>query len=179
MSIGAFFEGMMIAFAAEPARAVATPSPVPPPRVVMLHGEKVHELGFEHLASFPYTIVDAGTGATSAQIEQARTRDQVPAAVRAFDRVRVTLTGFMLPVQLENGRAKKLILMRDVSTCCYGATPSMNDYVIVTMKGEGVKPVQDIPVVFMGVLHVGERYENGYLVSLYELDAEKFLGPRK
>ncbi len=142
-------------------------------------GEKVSDVGFDRLAGFPYTIVDAGTGATPEQIAAARKKDQVPAAVRAFDAKRVAVTGIMLPLQMENGRARKLVLMRDVTTCCYGATPNMNDYVVVVMKGEGVPVTQDIPVVFVGTLHIAETYENGYLTSLYTLDGEKFLGPRK
>jgi hypothetical protein len=176
MYLGAFWESMLVAVVANPVPGAPTP---PPPPVVMIDGQPVQDLGFEHLSSFPYTIVDCGTGATTEQIDAARKNDQVPAAIRAFDSKRVALTGYMLPLQIENGRAKKLILMRDVTTCCYGATPNMNDYVVVTMKGEGVKAVQDIPVVLVGVLRVGEKYENGYLVSLYELEGEKFLGPKK
>ncbi len=136
-------------------------------------------IGFDRLSGFPYTIVDAGTGATTEQIAAAQKNDQLPAAIRALDGRRVAVTGFMLPVQMENGRARKLVLMRDVTTCCYGATPNMNDYVVVTMRGEGIKAVQDIPVVLIGVLHVAQTYENGYLVSLYTLDGEEYLGPRK
>jgi hypothetical protein len=160
------------------AGAAETPAP-PPPRSITVGSETALDVGFEHLASFPYVVTDAGTGATPAQIEGARRRDQVPPVVRALDGKRVTLSGYMLPLQMEKGRAKKFVLMRDVSTCCFGATPNMNDYVVVTMKGEGVPAVPDIPTAFLGVLHIGERYEGGYLVSLYDFDAEKSLGPRK
>jgi hypothetical protein len=161
------------------ATAPANPTAPPPtPRSIVLEGEHLLEVGFEQLASFPYTIVDAGTGATPAEIEAARKRDQVPATIRALDQKRVAITGFALPLQLENGRAKKLFLMRDVSTCCFGATPNTNDYVVVTMK-EGAKTVADIPIVLVGTLRIGERYEGGYLVSLYELEDAKYLGPRK
>jgi hypothetical protein len=33
--------------------------------------------------------------------------------------------------------------------------------------------------VLVGTLRIGERYEGGYLVSLYELEDAKYLGPRK
>ena len=181
MLTGACLESRFVSVAAAPLPASATPTnPVAPapPRTIVVDGEQVKEVGFEHLASFPYTIVDAGTGANADQIAAAAKRPQVPEGVRALDQARVALTGFMLPVQMEGGRARKFILMRDVSTCCYGATPNMNDYVVVTMKDAGVKAVQDVPIVVVGTLHVGERYENGYLVSLYELEGKKLLGPR-
>jgi hypothetical protein len=142
-------------------------------------GEKIPDVGFDRLAGYPFTIVDAGTGASAAEIEAAKKKDPAPPQVRALDGQRVAVTGYMLPLQLENGRVKKLVLMRDVTTCCYGATPNMNDYIVVTMNGEGFTPLQDIPVVLVGRLHVALTYENGYLVSLYTLDGEKYLGPRK
>ena len=54
----------------------------------------------------------------------------------------------------------------------------MNDYVVVTMKGEGVKAVQDVPVALIGVFHVAQKYENGYVTSLFQMDGEKFLGSK-
>lgn len=149
------------------------------PGVMRVAGEELPALGFDFLAGFPYTIVDLGTGASAAEIEVAAKTDQVPATVRAFDGRRVVLTGYLLPLQIENGVSKKFILMRDVNTCCYGATPSMNDYVIVTMKGEGVKIVQDVPTQFLGVFRIEQKYEAGYVVSLYTLEGERLVGVKK
>ena len=70
-------------------------------------------------------------------------------------------------------------MMRDITTCCYGNVPNMNEYVIVTMTGTGVKPIQDIPVVLTGTFRIAEKYENGYLSSIFQMDGEKFLGPKK
>jgi len=147
-------------------------------RTTSVRGEKLPELGFERLSAFPYIIIDAGTGATPAQIDEARKRGQIPPWLQTYNGRRVVLTGYLLPLQMENGRAKKFILMRDVTTCCYGATPNMNDYVIVSMKGEGAKADQDIPVMVAGVFNVEETYDNGYVVSLFHMDGEVFLGPR-
>jgi len=40
---------------------------------------------------------------------------------------------------------------------------------------EGVQPLMDVPVTIVGTLKVGESYENGYLVGIYQLDGEKLL----
>lgn len=162
----------------------ASATGTPPPgsgseTTVRIDGESFLAVGFEKLSAFPYTIVDAGTGATPEQIEQARKRDQVPAWVRAYHDKRVALTGYMMPLQVEKGLAKKFVMMKDVNTCCYGAVPSMNDYVVVTMKGAGVAAVQDVPVVLVGVLHIEEKYDGGYVTALYQMDGERFLGPKK
>jgi hypothetical protein len=134
---------------------------------------------FEKLSSFPYVVVDSGTGATDAEIEVAKKRDQIPAPIRDYDRKRVALTGYMLPLKLEKGLAKSFILMKDVSTCCYGASPKMNEYLVVTMKDKGIEPIQDIPVVVVGTFQISEQYEGGFLTSVFQMEGLQFLGPAK
>lgn len=159
--------------------AAQTPAAAAARRTTMLAGEEVVVLGFDILSSFPYKIVDQGTGATKEEIEQARKQGQIPASIQSYNGTKVALTGFMLPLKMVAGLAQKFVLMKDVNTCCYGATPSLNDYVIVTMKGPGIKVVQDVPVVVIGNLQVAEKYDGGYAVSLYELEGTKFLGEKK
>jgi len=161
------------------AQASAPPADLQVVSKVPYEGAEILAVGFEKLAAFEYAIVDSATGATPDEIEQAKLRDQVPAWVRVYQNQRVALTGYMLPLQVANGLAKKFIMMRDVTTCCYGNVPNMNEYVVVTMAGEGVKAVQDVPVVLVGLLRISETYENGYIVSLYQMDGEKLLGPKK
>lgn len=142
-------------------------------------GEQMFIVGFEKLAAFEYTVVDSATGASEEEMEAAKKRDQIPAWVRVYDRQRVALTGFMLPLAVENGLARKFIMMRDITTCCFGNVPNMNEYVIVTMKGAGVKPLQDVPVVLTGVFKIDEIYEGGYLTSIFQMEGDRFLGPKK
>jgi hypothetical protein len=160
-----------------------TPPPAPPvdmtPRKVTIEGAELYALGFDKLASFPYTIVDAGTGATPEEIKVAATKDQVPAAIRLYHGQRVVLTGYLMPLAIENGVTKKFVIMKDVNTCCYGSVPNMNDYVVVTMKGAGITPVQDVPVDLIGTFRIDQKYEGGYLVSLFVFEGEKFLGAKK
>jgi len=156
-----------------------TPAVTREPVKIKIDGADLLDVGFNVLSAFDYTIVDAGTGATPEQIAQAEKNDQVPSWVRVFDAKRIVLTGYLMPLQVENGLAKKFVMMKDVTTCCYGAVPNMNDYVVVTMKGEGVKAVQDVPVALIGTFHIAQKYENGYVTSLFQLDGEKFLGPKK
>jgi hypothetical protein len=164
-------------------RAVAAAAPAADPTKVVeqtIDGQRMLAVGFDKLAAFEYTVVDAATGATEAEMQAAKQRDQVPKWVRAYDKQRIALTGFMLPLAVENGLARKFIMMRDITTCCFGNVPNMNEYVIVTVKdGPGVKVIQDVPVVMTGVFRIQEVYEGGYLTSLFQMDGEKFLGPKK
>lgn len=141
----------------------------------MIDGQETLELGFGELASFPFKIVDVGTGATPAQIAAAKATDQVPGWLRAYDGRRVVLTGFMLPLQLEDGRTTKFFLMKDVNSCCYGATPNMNDYVSVSVKGKGIPVAMDVPVRLLGVFRIEQKYESDYLVSLFEMTGERMI----
>jgi hypothetical protein len=149
------------------------------PQRVKIDGEEMFALGFDKLSSFAYKLLDAGTGATEEEIAAHIKNDPVPAWVREYDGKRVVLTGYLMPLVLDQGRTKKFVMMRDVNTCCYGAVPNMNDYLVVTMEGEGVEPLQDVPVDLVGIFRVDHRYEGGFVVSLFAMKGEKFLGARK
>ena len=171
--------GAIVALTLTAAANSPAPTPAREPTKVKLDGDEVLTLGFDKLAAFEYTIVDAGTGATAAEIEKAKQRDQVPAWIRTYQDKRVLLTGYLMPLQVEGGRSKKFVMMKDATTCCYGAVPNMNDYVVVTMKGDAIVPVQDVPVQLVGILRIAEKYEGGYITALFSMDGEKFLGAKK
>ena len=165
------------------AQDAAPPAPAPTvdttPRKITVDGAEIYSVGFDKLAAFPYTIVDEGTGATPEEIKAAMEKDQVPDWIRLYHGQRVLLTGYLMPLTIENGLTKKFVIMKDVNTCCYGSTPNMNDYVVVTMKGAGITPVQDVPVELVGTFRVDQKYDGGYIVSLFVLDGEKFRGAKK
>lgn len=146
-----------------------------PPAFRVSGGVRYHDVNFYRLSGFNYPIVDASTGATAAEIEAGKKQDKIPAAIRFYDGKAVALTGFMLPITLESGLATKFILMRDTNTCCYGNVPNINEFVIVTMKGKGVRPVQDIPVTLLGTFHILERYDEGYLLPIFEMTGDRLL----
>ena len=180
MNLRLFFSLLLIgAMAMTSLKAATGPAVDLAPSKVTIDGAEVLSLGFDKLSSFPYKITDAGTGATPEEIAAAMKKDQVPTWVRVYDNVKIALTGYMMPLQIENGKSKKFVMMRDINTCCYGAVPNMNDYVVCTMKGSGIEVVQDIPVQLVGTFHVDQKYEGGYVVSLFVMDGEKFIGPKK
>jgi len=157
------------------ARGAAPPPADEPPIFRESGGVRYHEVNFYRLSGFAYPIVDASTGATVAEIEASRKQDKIPAAIRFYDGKPVALTGFMLPITLEAGLATKFILMRDTNTCCYGNVPNINEFVIVTMKGKGARPVQDVPVTILGTFQILERHEDGYLLPIFEMTGDRLL----
>ncbi len=177
--VGLIVACLVVAAVPLAAQTPSSPAELQEIRRVPYENGEILAVGFEKLAGYEYTIFDSASGATPEEIEAAKKRDQIPAWIRTYQDQRVALTGYMMPLQLVNGLAKKFIMMRDITTCCYGNVPNMNEYVVVSMAGEGVKVIADVPVVFVGTLRIAETYENGYIVSLYQMDGEKLLGPKK
>ena len=138
-------------------------------------------VGFEQLAGYNIEVPDdlLGPLTNDAAAAAAKTDAMIPDPVRALDKTRVSLKGFMLPLKVEGGLVTELLIMKDQSMCCYGSTPKLNEWVSIKMIGAGVKALMDQPVTLFGRLHVGEMRENGYLVGIYKMDGEKMQGPEE
>jgi hypothetical protein len=130
--------------------------------------------GFDKLAGFPFKVTDdmiIGTGDAVANSREIAT--QIPASVKALNEKDVSITGFMLPTKVDDGKATEFLLLKNQSMCCYGLTPNLNEYVSVRLTGQGVKPVMDRLITVSGKLHVGEMRQSRLLVGLYQLDGDK------
>jgi len=125
------------------------------------------QVNFDRLSAFHFIMPEEVTPTNQPPA------DQFPPAIKALDKKPIALSGFMLPLKVEQGLVTEMLLMKDQSMCCYGSTPKINEWVSVKMTEKGVKPVMDQPVTMFGKLHVGEMRENGYLVGIYQLDGEK------
>jgi hypothetical protein len=101
------------------------------------------------------------------------TSGSIPDNVRALDGKRVCISGYMLPIRMENGLVKDFLLLRNQMMCCYGRQPEPNEWVVVKMAGPGVPGKMDTPLSLYGTLHVGEMFENHVFEGLYQLDGEK------
>jgi hypothetical protein len=160
-----------LAVAAGPVCAADTIPATPAVEKIHVDGSSALVLGFDRLADFPYVVQDAPPGAT----KPTNIRDQIPAWIHGCDGKRVTVTGYLIPITIDDFRTKQFVLVRSPAVCCYGVTPNINEFVLVTMKKDGVPPTMDVPVTVVGTLKVGESYENGYLVGIYQLAGEKML----
>ena len=129
------------------------------------------KLGFDLLSSYKFVTptYDPSTGGAT---PPPTGEEQIPPEVKAWSGKKAIITGFMLPTQLENGKAVEFLLMANQMACCYGVVPDMNQWVVVKMP-QGTPVIQDVPISFEGTLRVGALFENSYLTGIYELDAEK------
>jgi hypothetical protein len=115
------------------------------------------EAGFDLLASFEYgkpVDEDWPAGVTS---EVKAYKHEIPAQIKSLNGRRVRVTGFMLPLEMENGLATDFLIMKSQTLCCYGVYPRENEWVSVHMTGRGMRAVMDVPVSVEGELHVGTQ----------------------
>jgi len=103
---------------------------------------------------------------------------QVPAAIRQLDGRKIVLTGFMLPLKLEKGLATEFFFLSSPTACCYGIMPDPNEWMFVKMRDEGLPAIQDVPMFLAGRLHVRARWDEGYLIGIYDLEGHGLLKPR-
>ena len=137
-------------------------------------------VGFDQLAGFPFEVtdqmVDAPTNAAAASL---KTLVQIPDGIKALNEKKVSVRGYMLPMNYQEGLATDFLILRNQSMCCYGVIPNITEWVNVRMIGKGVKPIMDQPVTVSGRFHVGDVREHGSLVGIYSLDAEQLAGPTR
>ncbi len=123
---------------------------------------------FDLLASFKYIKTLPGESRKSPRV------DPFPPAVKALDQKKVTVIGFMAPLDVDDeGRVLEFMLMRNQLFCCYGKPLDMNEWIEVTPAGDQtVEQRLDMPLAASGVLTVGERDIEGIVIRLYHLDLE-------
>ncbi len=127
--------------------------------------------GFDVLASFPFNPPEPDAGAKPGTPPPSAA-NQIPAPIKALDGKKVIVTGYMMPTKLEKGLVTEFLLVANPSACCYGATPQINEFIVVKMT-KGVKSVMDTPVEFYGKLLVKEVVEDGFLSNIYTLEGDK------
>jgi hypothetical protein len=143
----------------------------PKPGMIETNGNYL-QIGFDKLASFQLRVVPQVTDPVKLTWVD-KLSWPIPHFIKDLDNRKVALTGFMLPIKLENARATEFLLMRSRKMCCFGMPLQANELVYVHMKGKGVKSVMDVPITIYGTLHVGEIRANNRIVGIYQLDGEE------
>ncbi len=130
------------------------------------------KIAFSQLAGFTFTAPPQPLAAGTPPPDILA---QVPASIRRLDGKKVALTGFMLPTKLEGGFATEFFFLSSSQLCCYGVTPTVNEWIAVKMKKEGLPPVQDVPLFLAGRLRVRAQWTDGFLATIYELEGDGLL----
>jgi len=96
----------------------------------------------------------------------------IPDFIKKLDGKEIEMIGFMMPLS-EVKNITEFILVPSLWGCCYGQPPAVNHIVVVKMPpGQTTKFANDV-IRVRGHFNVGETKQDGYLVSLYVLTADK------
>lgn len=131
----------------------------------------VLQLSFDDLASFDY--VDHSQY-LSFNIDEHEVNGQIPESFMALDGEIVEVEGFMVPVDVEAGKVYSFILTNSTLLCCFGIMPNLNEWMWVEMEeGKSTDWFNNIPILVRGKLEVGEEIEDGIIISLYRMTADR------
>ena len=150
---------------ARPASEPISVSDMPPPNVV----KGYLQLGFDRLAGFDFVVKEQPT---NQKLPRWTGQDQIPDVVKSWAGKKAEIKGFMLPLKLEKGLVTEFLVMRDLSTCCYGAAPSMNHFVVVKVA-KGVPSVSEKIVKVSGTFQINTSFDAfGIITGIYQMTGE-------
>lgn len=99
--------------------------------------------------------------------------NKIPPEIRALDGEMVAVSGFMLPIEVRQGKVTNFMLVRNMLGCCFGVPLELNEWIDVTMaEGQGTRYISDVPIAVRGKLEVGEKSIDGWVLSIYRLQAD-------
>jgi hypothetical protein len=96
----------------------------------------------------------------------------IPDDVKKLNDEYVEMAGFMMPLT-QTEKISQFMLIQALWGCCYGRAPAVNHVVMVKMTGDQAIKFYPEPIRVRGKFKVGETREDGYLVSLYRLEADE------
>jgi len=132
-------------------------------------------VSFKLLSSFKYEEPIPVEGEKPEDVEKRRQADQIPANIKALDGTKAVVEGWMVPMEInEDGSVKSFVLVKTQPQCCFGDMQAMNEWVDVIMtSGKNAEFNVDIPVKVYGQLEVGEKTEDGFVLSVYRMKADR------
>lgn len=87
----------------------------------------------------------------------------------------VSIVGYMIPGEMEQGEVRDFMLVRDLLGCCFGGTPMPDEWVDVVMaEGEVAEYRPYVPMRVTGELRLeGEQDEAGFAMGIFRMRATK------
>jgi len=114
----------------------------------------VYDLSIKSLGNFDYDNVDGGN---------------IPEDVLALTGTQIRLKGFMIPMDQADS-ITSFALVPDLFACCFGQPPQIQHIVVArTPPGKTVAYYPD-EIVVEGKLLVEEKKEDGFIVSIFEME---------
>ncbi len=104
----------------------------------------------------------------------ADTQSLIPEGARAFNNRKVSIRGYVVPVDVTRDGTREFVLSSNIDSCHFGVIGGPAEWVYVTMVDSRTIPsVGTTPVTVFGVLSVGEDVRDGVVDSVYRMRGER------
>jgi hypothetical protein len=95
---------------------------------------------------------------------------ELPSEVTKYDGETVEVSGFMRREDSGEGEVEYFMLISDICGC--EGTPKLNEIIFCAMPDGETTKIHSSIVTVTGTLWVGEREEDGIVVSIYDMDVD-------
>ena len=139
-----------------------------------LAAEAYQPLTFNRLASYPLKEPNWAKMNDPAYITALNLDEQISPQIQAMDAKKVKIQGFMLPLDMSEGKLRTFMLLKDQMACCFGNIPRLNEWVYVRVpKKKKISSHQDVLITLFGTLRVGAKFEDEVLTGIYHLELDQ------
>lgn len=110
------------------------------------------------------------------EYEDEETADlEFPPEVKRLDGREVSIVGYMIPGEIDQGNVRDFMLVRDLMGCCFGGSPMPDEWVDVLMEEDAEAEYRPyMPMRVTGVLTLGgDQDEAGFALGIYRMKAVK------
>ena len=134
------------------------------------------KVGFSFLSDYDYILPDP-FAPNPPEVPE----DQIPEDIQALSGKDILIVGYMMPVEVnKEGKVLSFVLVQDQSLCCFGVPPAINQWIGVEAGESGpMEFFSDIPIAVFGTFEVGEDMEDGYVISIYRMQAQRVIDIRE
>jgi hypothetical protein len=98
---------------------------------------------------------------------------ELPADILRLDGRELSITGYMIPGEMDRGNVRDFMLVRDLMGCCFGGAPMPDEWLDVVMEEDveaAYRPY--MPMRVTGIMTLGgEQDEAGFAMGIYRLKA--------
>lgn len=98
----------------------------------------------------------------------------IPAGARAFHKQKVSIRGYVVPIDVDRRGISEFILSSNIDSCHFGVIGGPDEWIYVKMADDRRMPAPGTaPVTVFGVLDVGEDVKDGLVDSLYRMRVDR------
>lgn len=98
--------------------------------------------------------------------------EPIPKEVMAFNSKKIGISGYMMTLE-EVEDIHEFLLVESMWSCCFGTIPRENQVIVVTIPTKKGIEYTSAPLLVLGTMDIGEEREDGFVISVHRLKAEK------